>query len=196
MSKTSSSVGSPAGLRYAHQRGGVAQESDTTYVWQPGDTLYLVARRFGVGLSDLITANPSVEDPASIQVGQLLAIPSASQSFPRIRCLVMSGGRLTPRAEGVAILDYQRGRISVLAHDLPAPSHLSCETYKVWIHNRATRGYDVAILYPTPAGVWAAGLEARSPLRDYDGVIITGESAYNDERPMGPVAVSAAVRHA
>jgi LysM repeat protein len=191
-----------AGLRSAVHSSASTQpsttgpQSDTTYVWQPGDTLYLVARKFGIGLSDLITANPDVEDPGSIQVGQLLTIPSPSQASPRIRCLLMSGDKLTPRAEGAVIIDYQRGRISVLVHDLPAPSHLSCETYKVWIHNRVTRGYDVAILYPTPAGVWAAGLQVRSPLRDYDGVIITGESSYNDERPLGPVAVSAAVRHA
>ena len=34
-----------------------AGHRDTTYVMQPGDTLYLVARRFGVRLSELISAS-------------------------------------------------------------------------------------------------------------------------------------------
>jgi len=162
---------------------------------QPGDTLYMIARKFGVALTDLITANPQVKDPSSIPVGLALEIPPVSKPVGGIRCLAMRAGDAVPRAEAVVILDYSRGRISVLAHDLPAPSYLSCETYKVWMHNRSTGGYDVASLYPTPAGVWAAGIQARSPLEHYDGVLITGESAYNDERPTGPVAASAAIRH-
>lgn len=166
-----------------------------TYLVQPGDTLYSVARRFEVSLSDLMSANPQVEDPSSISVGTQLEIPRDARSAGGIRCLVMRAAKAMPRAEGAIILDYRRGRVSVLAQDLPAPSRLSCETYKVWMRSRVTGRYDVALLYPTPAGVWAAGLKTRSSLEDYDGVLVTGESTYNDERPAGPVVVSAAIRH-
>ncbi|HOB92229.1 MAG: LysM peptidoglycan-binding domain-containing protein [Bacillota bacterium] len=172
-----------------------SHRGSSTYLVQPGDTLYLVARRLGVALSDLLSANPQVEDPSAITPGMNLEIPKASGATAAIRCLVMHPGTATPRAEGVVILDYRRGRISVLAHDLPAPSHMSSETYKVWMRSRTTGRYDVALLYPTPAGVWAAGLQTRSPLENYDGVLVTGESAYNDERPKGPIVVSAAMRH-
>lgn len=189
MSATFSTGGTPA------TRDVPARRSAATYVMQPGDTLYMVARKFGVGLSELISANPQVEDPISVDAGVLLEIPTGAKRSSRIRCLIMHPGRTTQKAEGMIILDYWRGRASVLAHNLPAPSHLSCEAYKVWMRNTATGGYDVALLYPTPVGAWAARLEARSPLTNYDGVLVTAESLYNDEQPVGPVVISAGLCH-
>ncbi|MBO9306459.1 LysM peptidoglycan-binding domain-containing protein [Thermomicrobium sp.] len=46
----------------------------TTYVVQPGDTLYTIAVRFGVSLQALIEAN-QIEDPNQLQAGQVLVIP-------------------------------------------------------------------------------------------------------------------------
>jgi LysM repeat protein len=46
----------------------------TTYVVQPGDTLYTIAVRFGVSLQALIEAN-RIEDPNQLQAGQVLVIP-------------------------------------------------------------------------------------------------------------------------
>jgi LysM repeat protein len=46
----------------------------TTYVVQPGDTLYSIAVRFGVSLQALIEAN-QIEDPNQLQAGQVLVIP-------------------------------------------------------------------------------------------------------------------------
>ncbi len=48
--------------------------SGTTYVVQPGDTLYSIAVRFGVSLQALIEAN-GIEDPNRLQAGQVLVIP-------------------------------------------------------------------------------------------------------------------------
>ncbi|WP_126428482.1 LysM peptidoglycan-binding domain-containing protein [Brevibacillus marinus] len=48
------------------------------YVVQPGDTLYKIARSFGVSVSQLQAANPGVV-ATQLQVGQVLAIPEPTQ---------------------------------------------------------------------------------------------------------------------
>jgi spore coat assembly protein SafA len=47
------------------------------YVVQPGDTLFFIARRFGVSLDALIAANPQIADPNLIFPGQIILIPVA-----------------------------------------------------------------------------------------------------------------------
>jgi len=46
-----------------------------TYVVQEGDTLYTIARRFGVSWEDLWDANPELQSPELLQVGQTLRLP-------------------------------------------------------------------------------------------------------------------------
>ncbi|OEF96643.1 peptidase M14 [Desulfuribacillus alkaliarsenatis] len=46
------------------------------YEIQPGDTMYLIARRFNVPLDKIIAANPQI-DPQRLQVGQIIYIPDA-----------------------------------------------------------------------------------------------------------------------
>lgn len=45
------------------------------YMVRPGDTLFMIARRFGVDLQDLINANPQIDDPDVIYPGQVICIP-------------------------------------------------------------------------------------------------------------------------
>ena len=47
------------------------------YTVQPGDTMFLIAQRFGVSLDALIAANPQIPDPALIFPGQQVCVPSA-----------------------------------------------------------------------------------------------------------------------
>jgi len=42
---------------------------------QEGDTLYTIARRFGVSWEDLWDANPELQSPELLQVGQTLRLP-------------------------------------------------------------------------------------------------------------------------
>lgn len=51
-----------------------------TYTVISGDTLHSVARKFGVSLNDLITANPQIENPQLIYPGQVLSIPTGQNS--------------------------------------------------------------------------------------------------------------------
>nr|WP_290668624.1 LysM peptidoglycan-binding domain-containing protein [Ardenticatena sp.] len=51
-----------------------ATPATRTYVVQPGDTLYLIAQRFGVSMDAIIQRNPNI-NPDNLQVGQELIIP-------------------------------------------------------------------------------------------------------------------------
>ncbi|QUL99520.1 MAG: LysM peptidoglycan-binding domain-containing protein [Candidatus Fermentithermobacillus carboniphilus] len=45
------------------------------YIVQPGDTMFLIARRFGVPLEALIRANPQIRNPDVIVPGEVIVIP-------------------------------------------------------------------------------------------------------------------------
>lgn len=47
----------------------------STYVVQPGDTLYGIAAKFNVDIQALVDAN-NISDPNSLQAGQVLVIPT------------------------------------------------------------------------------------------------------------------------
>lgn len=47
-----------------------------TYIIRPGDTLFAIARRFGVSLAALINANPQIVNPDLIFPGTFIFVPS------------------------------------------------------------------------------------------------------------------------
>lgn len=53
-----------------------------TYLIQRGDTLYTIARRFGVTLAQLIAANPQITNPNVLFIGQVINIPAAGPPPP------------------------------------------------------------------------------------------------------------------
>lgn len=46
------------------------------YTVQPGDSMFLIAQRFGVSLNALIAANPQITNPALIFPGQIVCVPT------------------------------------------------------------------------------------------------------------------------
>jgi len=70
----------------------VAARGSSTYKVVPGDTLYSISRRYGVGVGALANAN-NLDDYASIKVGQTLSIPSGSDAMA-----IAQGGPLQPAA--------------------------------------------------------------------------------------------------
>lgn len=57
----------------------------TPYTIRPGDTLYLIARRFNITLPVLIAANPGI-DPLQLQVGQNICVPVAPPPVHALPC--------------------------------------------------------------------------------------------------------------
>jgi LysM repeat protein len=47
----------------------------TIYIIRPGDTLYSIARRFGLSLRQILAANPEITDSSLLQAGQPVCIP-------------------------------------------------------------------------------------------------------------------------
>lgn len=50
----------------------------TDYIVAPGDTIYGIARRFGIAVSSLLSANP-LANPNLIHTGQILRVPNGGQ---------------------------------------------------------------------------------------------------------------------
>jgi LysM repeat protein len=59
--------------------------TNQTYRIRSGDTLLLIAQRFGLTLAQLMAANPTISDPNRIRVGQVIVIPppDAPDTGPR-----------------------------------------------------------------------------------------------------------------
>ncbi len=52
------------------------------YVVRPGDTMFSIARQFGVSLDALIAANPQIPDPSQLRPGQIVCIPRSQVTCP------------------------------------------------------------------------------------------------------------------
>lgn len=53
-----------------------------TYTVQSGDTLRIIAQRFGLNIFALVEANPQITNPSLISVGQVLNIPGQTEGQP------------------------------------------------------------------------------------------------------------------
>lgn len=60
-----------------------AQDGVGSYTVVAGDTLFEIARRFGVSLDALVALN-NIQDPSLIRVGQVLLIPGAGQTLAAV----------------------------------------------------------------------------------------------------------------
>lgn len=60
----------------------VPAANDGTYAVQPGDSVYSLARQFGIGAADIIRSN-NLQAPYNLQLGQSLKLPSNSPPAPK-----------------------------------------------------------------------------------------------------------------
>lgn len=97
------------------------------YTIQPGDTFFLIARRFGVTLQELIAANPQIPDPARIFPGQVICVPiNEVVALPCCAVLNPVNG-LPPLARGSVLIQSAPGGRFALAFSavgLPDPATL------------------------------------------------------------------------
>lgn len=88
------------------------------YTVRPGDTMFLIARRFGVSLQALINANPHIPNPSLIFPGDVLCVPGpAPTPPPRVPTTCPPGfqGRYTVRPGDTMFLIAQRFGVSLQA---------------------------------------------------------------------------------
>lgn len=52
--------------------------AQTTYIVKPGDSMWKIAVKYQVGVSEIIKANPQIKNPSLIYPGQKLTIPTIS----------------------------------------------------------------------------------------------------------------------
>lgn len=87
------------GLSFGLQSASVqAQDNVGTYTVAAGDTLFVIAQRFGVALDDLVALN-NIADPSLIQVGQVLLIPAAGANLAALKTTLVQA------APGDTLLD-------------------------------------------------------------------------------------------
>ena len=72
------------------------------HVVKPGETLAAIATQNGITLGDLLAANPEIQDPDRIRVGQVIVIPSRSTPAvePDVPAEAQPPSAVSPEAEG------------------------------------------------------------------------------------------------
>ncbi|MGI6037280.1 MAG: LysM peptidoglycan-binding domain-containing protein [Limnochordia bacterium] len=161
------------------------------YTVQQGDTMFLIAQRFGVPLQALINANPQVTNPNLIFPGQMLCIPRAG--VPTVECCMLLFGTanvpILPEAEagGVARV-FQRpgapGNVLVAAIGLPPPQNFGGNIYVAWIRRANLPPIPFQLLQTGPVviepGVWVGAFvfgpgEQIAPFQD---IVVTAETGF------------------
>ncbi len=160
------------------------------YTVQRGDTLFLLAQRFGVSLSALIQANPQLADPNLIFPGQVLCIPTAPDGIPTIECCMLlfrtANVPVDPDAEAAGVARIFQtaagGNVLVSAIGLPDPAVLGGTTYVAWIRQTPT-GQTIPIqLFQTgpvvvEPGVWVGAFifGAGEQIAPFQDIVVTAE---------------------
>jgi uncharacterized YkwD family protein/spore coat assembly protein SafA len=62
-------------ITFSIPMGHVQAQGSTTYTVQPGDSMWKIAVRYQVGLSEIISANPHIKNPALIYPNQKITVP-------------------------------------------------------------------------------------------------------------------------
>lgn len=74
------------------------------YIVKPNDTLFLIAKEFNVPLAQLIEANPQIENPNLINVGQIIIIPTLPAVPDQIGTMLSTAINII---EDIIMMDWQ-----------------------------------------------------------------------------------------
>lgn len=88
----------------------------TTHTVVSGDTLFSIAKQYGVSLSSLMQANPQITNPLNLQIGSIVTVPNVNQNKREIEV----NGYCFPNISD-----------SVLNKTLPSLTYLSIFSYEV-----------------------------------------------------------------
>ncbi len=157
------------------------------YTVQPGDTLFLIAQRFGVSLAALIAANPQIPNPNLIFPGQVICVPTGIQTVECCMLLFRTANiPLDPTAPtgGVARIYQTSGQgssVLVSAIGLPTPQSLGGNIFVAWVRRTTGTPIPFQLLQTGPVitepGVYVGALvlginEVIAPFQD---IVVTAE---------------------
>lgn len=102
-------------------------QGTTTYTVQPGDTMWRIAEKYQVGISEIIAKNPQVSNPSMIYPGQRLTIPTM-QSIKSIESEVVRLVNIERSRQGLMLLteNWQLSRVArYKSADMAAKNYFS-----------------------------------------------------------------------
>ncbi len=94
------------------------------YIVQPGDTLYSIARLFGIRTEQIINANPDLAQGAALSAGQFLEVPLS----PRMRPSIDMNGFIDPSTDPCVLQDIfpYLTYLSILCCNVRMDGSISC----------------------------------------------------------------------
>ena len=163
------------------------------YTVKPGDTMFFIAKRFGVSLDSLISANPHITDPNLIFPGDVLCVPD-KLALP---CCAIMKLKIQPipgcDPGGIVLaelLPTNQQSISILAVRLPDPEDLNdFDGYQgvVQVPEQAEITFSLLKVQDNPS-LWA-GTKIIAPILTLDTKILV--RAYKIETgTVGPTVLS------
>jgi LysM repeat protein len=153
----------------------------TTYTVVRGDTMSGIARKLGVSLASLISANPQVTNPNVISIGQVLNVPgeggtASNPSTGRVGDQVLRGDRVTVKFETGGLWSLSTLWSQTESQKLGSILAQEFDSAYVFSSGSGTCRYSCPVVvqvtarrnYNSPAEVAAAVNRAASNLRSID----------------------------
>ena len=171
------------------------------YGVQPGDTFFLIARRFGVSLQAIIAANPQVVNPNAIVPSQVVCVPAIVPAID-VCVLLLNRTALVPQsATGVALVIQvpPEAASNVLVTTLlPPPGTITpgvgFTVYIAWLRGtpRGTIKMPLEVNSQPPLQRWEGGVSAGgAAIIPFSDLIVTVEPNALVTTPSGPVVLRA-----
>lgn len=168
------------------------------HVVKKGDTMEKIAQEMNIPLSDLVMANPQIEDPNVIQVGDIILRPGEtmppSPAMSGWCCLILNIVQNRVPEPGVALVQFPvRKHVFVGTMGMPAPSQFGSQfnIYTAWIASRISplQVKDFFDLLPTvEPGFWSNHKNIPT-LEPNDFILVTPEVSGHGAQPVSPIVV-------
>lgn len=162
------------------------------YIVQQGDTMYNIARRFGITLEELIRANPQIPDPNVLQIGQTICIPVPCPPPPKGVCRVYLNPEHLCVLGATAFMDMKNSTVWIATFGLPKPSTIDdkLKCYYAWLVDKDGKRYFKIELKDTEITEILVGCSRTTiSLTNYEEIIVTAEDATCIDKPKGPVVL-------
>jgi len=168
----------------------------TIYTVQRGDSLFTIARRYGLTVQQMIEANPQISNPNILEVGQRVCVPMSVPPLPEGVGRVSLDPTVTGILGGAAFIDFKEITLWMATFGLPAPAELdpSYCTYRGWlVHKERERYVEIPLQSCGVTGVEAGYLKGRGSWEGYHQVIVTAEVHPVPQKPEGPVLMKGTI---